>query len=341
MEPILNRNAAQHGYSPGQLRNPAMIRPVNGVSMLRAQADDLAACCRAIGLILAPDAVFTHLTSARLRGWWLPLLDDLPVIACTDRDAAHHDRRGVYVRRCAIPAGHREELDGIPVASAEWTIVELAEQLNLIDLVVIIDSALHFGHTTLDRILETMRPGRRGVRVLRRALALADDRSESQWETILRLLHQLCGIAVEPQVLIANAAGVVVARADLRIRGTDRLPEYDGADHRARDQHRRDLRREKALARMSCERYGYTAVEILRSPETVIGDAEDALGLTHNPQRLAAWRHEVGLSSLSARGLRALNDRMARFVRSSSPRRARSSGAKQAHSGADRLNPAS
>ncbi|MFC5678019.1 hypothetical protein [Aeromicrobium endophyticum] len=331
MDPVRHRDAEARGLSPHLLRTSWFVHPAAGVAQLASTADDLASTCRAVAMVLPDDVVFTHVTSARLREWWMPLLDDLPLVACSWREAPHADRRGVYVRRCGIPPGHRERLDGVPVASAEWTIVELAEHLALLDLVALIDSALHLGHTSVDLIRATMVPGRRGVRVLRRALDLVDGRSESWWETMLRLLHVLSGFEVEPQHVVRNIAGIEVARGDLRITGTNRLAEYDGSDHRERGRHQRDLRREKALAREGIERYGYTATEIIHSPELVVRDAETARGLAHVPGRLGLWRAEASSATVSAAGQRALRRRLQRLVRITSPR---ASGARPPASGA-------
>lgn len=334
MEPISHRDPESRGLSRSVLRGAGYVQPANGVSIPTAFAHDLEARCRAVSIVLPAGAVFTHVTSAELRGWWLPPLDGLPLVACTDGEAPHHDRRGVYVRRCAIPTCHRTSIRGIPVASAAWTIVELAEHLALVDLVATIDCALHLEHTDEEEIRSTMRPGRRGVRVLRRALDLCDARSESRWETVLRLLHVLSGIEVEPQRVIRNQFDGIVARADLWIVGTRRFPEYDGADHRDRRQHQSDLKREKAISRLGLERYGYTAAEILRDPMRIVADAEDARGLAHVPSRIGTWQREAAASSLTDRGLASLRRRLRRFVRETTPRP--SSGAKQLPSGAIR-----
>ncbi|MGH3473314.1 MAG: hypothetical protein ACRDOT_00215 [Aeromicrobium sp.] len=332
MKPISHRDPESRGFSRAVLRGPDFHQPANGVSILASEAADLETRCRAVAMVLADGAVFTHLTSAQLRGWWLPPLDDLPLIAGTDGEAPHHDRRGVYVRRCDIPAGHRCLVRDLPVASAAWTIVELAEHLELIDLVAVIDCAVHLRHTTVEEIRSTMRAGRRGVRVLRRALDICDGRSESRWETVLRLLHVLSGIEVEAQLVVRNAFDVIVARADLWIIGTRRLAEYDGADHRDRQQHRQDLKREKGLSRLGFERYGYTAAEILGDPARIVTDAEEARGLPHDPSRIGLWMREADRSSLSRRGLAALRRRIRRFVRETTPRP--SSGANRTPSGA-------
>src|SRR5690606_31575374 len=116
MEPILHRDASRHGLSTKQLRAKTFAHPVNGVAVLAGDADDLRARTRAALGVMPPGAVATHVTAALLRGWWLPPLAEVPVVVCTDGEAPHLDRRGVYVRRCAIPARHRTTYDGIPVA---------------------------------------------------------------------------------------------------------------------------------------------------------------------------------------------------------------------------------
>lgn len=120
---------------------------------------------------------------------------------------------------------------------------------------------------------------------------------------------------MEPQKEIVDGYGRLLGRADLWIRGTRRLPEYDGATHRERERHQADLAREKALAREHWERYGYTAKEILRTPERVVRDAAEASGLTHDTGSLAVWRALVSESSLSNEGCRRLWRRLARFRR--------------------------
>ncbi|GAA3519918.1 hypothetical protein GCM10022234_14450 [Aeromicrobium panaciterrae] len=335
MESFRHSDAYARGYTADLVRNPRhFVHPVDGVAQPASTADDLVETCQAIALQLPAGAVFTHATAALLRGWWMPLLDDWPIVAGSDKDGVHLDRRGVYVRRCDIPPGHRTYVDGVPVASAAWTIVELAEHFALLDLVAVIDSALHLRHTTVDQIRATMRKGRRGVRVLRRALDLVDGRSESWWESMLRLLHVLSGFAVEPQYVVRNRAGVEVARADLKLLHSNRIAEYDGADHRDRLQHQRDLRREKALAREGLERYGYVATELLNTPAMIVRDAEAARGLPHFPARMQRWHDEARLATISFAGQAALRRRLKRFVRTQAGRSSSPSGANRSASGA-------
>lgn len=318
MEPFLQRSGDPQAATRNQLRG--LISPTRTVFMDGAEINELPRLCQAISLALAGHAVFTHLTSAALRRWQLPEGVVIPIIAVTDKDAPHHNRRGAYIRRCDIPPEHRELWEGVAVASAEWTIVELAEDLSLLDLVALIDSALHLEQCTVESIWAALVPGRRGVRTLRRALSYVDDRSESWWESILRMLHELCGIRVEPQREVFEARGRAVARLDLWIVGTKRYPEYDGGGHRELLQHRDDLRREKAVSRLGLERYGYTASEIRHQAVRILRDAEEARGLAHDVSRLKWWLAEAEQSTITPAGRRRLYRKLKRFDRDRTPR---------------------
>jgi hypothetical protein len=321
------RDRGRTGVSRRRLNGPMWTSPTHGVYLLAADADDLAARCRAVQLALPDDAVFSHLTAAALRGWWLPSIR-IPLIAVSNAAAPHLNRRGVYIRRCDVPASQRLRRDGLRVASAERTLVELAEDLSLLDLVVAVDAALHLEDITEASLLRALVPGRRGVCTLRQALALADNRSESPWETVLRLVHVLGGIDVTPQYVVTDSHGEPVARGDLRVGNSRRLHEYDGAVHREGGQHGADLGRDKALARVQWERYGYTAKEIRVAPGQILRDAEDVLGLQHDPGRVAAWLAEFRRCSLAPAGWHALVRRLRRFDRIDPPRRRSSSGAR-------------
>lgn len=169
------------------------------------------------------------------------------------------------------------------------------------------------GLCTVIDIEVAIRKRQRGLPRLRQALSLCDSRSESPWETILRLIHTASGIDVEPQSTIRNEFGDVVARADLHLCGTRRLAEYDGAVHRERSQHEADLRREKALSRLGFERYGYIKAELIDNPAVVIRDAETALGLRHDLRRVVAWNELFHPSTLTDDGWRRFLHRLHRF----------------------------
>ncbi len=309
--PILSRDLTRHGLTRDVVRGRAWSTPWYGVHV---RTDDPSPLLRhrALTAVLPAGTGFGHLTGAVLRDWWLPWLPDDLVMLVTTTGDLHVRRPGTYVRRS--PSTRIEHNGDVPLVSAAETLGELALDLSLVDLVVVLDSALRSGSCGIDDVREVAARGRRGCRQLRRALELADPRAESPWETVLRLLHVLSGVAdVEVQTDVHDRHGRWLARADLRIRGTRRLPEYDGEVHRERGQHHQDLARDKALARADWERYGYTSREIEMSPGLIIADAEDALDLAPSAERLARWQQYAVASTVTAAGRRRLAARLARY----------------------------
>ncbi len=210
-------------------------------------------------LALPPTGAFTHLTAALVRDWWLPPLPaDVPVFAAVPDGSSRPRRNGLVACRHAGPVGF-DTLGGLRVATPPEILLAAGRDLGLLDLVVLTDAALQRGDSTIADLRAAARQRRRGAPALRRALALADGRSESPWETMLRLLHAACDVAVTPQFEIRGENGAVRARGDLRIDRTRRLAEYDGEGHRSAAQHARDLVRERFLQRSGWQRYGYTA----------------------------------------------------------------------------------
>lgn len=266
--------------------------------------------------MLPAGSEFAGLTAAMLFELWLPPLPAwLPVIAGLPPGADRPERAGLYVFRSRAGLPPAFELDGVPVTAPAVCLGQLAEDLAVADLVVAIDGAVQRGLCTVDDIYAAVRARQRGLPRLRRALELVDGRSESRWESYLRLMHVSAGIRVRPQKLIVDEQGRFVARADLWIEGTSRLPEFDGAHHRVREQHQEDLRREKQLARLGWERYGYVASEVMHRPERIIDDAEAALGLPHDPRRMVAWITIAQQSVLTRDGRFRLLRRLHRFNR--------------------------
>jgi hypothetical protein len=263
--------------------------------------------------VLPRDSAFGHLTSAELRGWWLPLglspgRGDL--LLASTKSNVHVQRSGLYVRRSAYT--EIQEISGIPIVSAPVTLLELAVDLTLVDLVPLVDCALRTG-TTAEEIDAVTRLRSRGSRTLRRALALSDPRSESWWESVLRLMHVEAGLGpVKSQVELFDGA-TFVARADLHLVGTIRYPECDGGEHRTRERHEHDLQRDKSLHRIGAERFGYTTAEIAHQPDMIIGDAESARGLTSDPVRTSRWWRVARQSTLTGHGRARLRGRLLRY----------------------------
>ena len=276
-----------------------------------ADADDaFVADLRAWQTLLRPAASFTHLTSARLRGWWLPPVPaDLPVFVVMS-DAQNPPRRpGLDVTRRVV-APESEVLHGLRVATAAEALIACADDVGLIDLVVLIVSALRVGDVTIRELEKLAAQHRRGAPRLRRAIPLVDPRSESPWEVLLGLLHVVCGIDVVPQYELFDVQGQFVARGDLWIVGTQVFHEYDGGCHLTVDQQRKDLRRGRAILDVDWVRRGYTADDLVKRAASILRDADRAVGRQHNPARIRAWHELLHESLFSGAGMARFSKRV-------------------------------
>jgi hypothetical protein len=272
----------------GWLRSREWDRITRGVyaaALNRTQFEELAAW----RLVLPRTAAFSHLTAARLRSWWLPATIPHPVFAAM-LDADPRPRRpGLMVCRHTQPFA-MNLVNGLRITTAAETILAAARDLGILDLVVLGDSALRLRQCTLTDLEITARQRRRGAPLLRRTIPLLDAPSESPWESIMRVLHQAAEIPVTPQQEIFDKWGRFVARVDLRIDGTRRIHEYDGARHRDGDVHEHDLERDRALLTEHWERHGYTSRHLRRDGAAIIADADRLLGRAWSSHRLAAWQ---------------------------------------------------
>jgi len=244
---------------------------------------------------LPPEGCFTHLTGARIRGWPTPTSILAPTFAEICENDARPRRTGLRINRVTGSTSW-DVRHGLRVAGAPSILLATARDLGLLDLVVLVDAALHPADCTISELRLAAAQRRRGAPALRVALRYADARAESAWESLLRMLHQLCAVPVEPQQQIEGY------RADLRIVGTRRLVEYDGAVHRDPAQHAGDLIRERRLQVLGWQRFGYTSTVLLQQGLAVLRDADDALDRRHDPSRIRAWHRALGDSLYTATG---------------------------------------
>jgi hypothetical protein len=281
-----------------------------GRGLHRRGEPDLVEDLRAWQTVMRPAAAFTHLTSAQVRGWWLPPLPPGLPVWIGQAKAQHASTRSglVVIRRRGVPAS--ELVAGLRLATPAETLVTCAIDLGLLDLVVLIDSALRRGDVTMTDLEAVARQHRRGAPRLRLALPYADPRSESVWETLLRMIHVVCGIAVQPQKELYGPDGSFVARGDLWLVGTTRFHEYDGADHLERRQLRKDLKRAGRIDTADHERRGYVREDVLTQGVRILRDADEALGRPHDPARIRAWHDLLRESLFTAAGTARLCERL-------------------------------
>lgn len=264
-------------------------------------------------LVLPGEAVFTHVTAARLLGWQLPALpDEVPVFAAVVVNESRPRRPGLICSRLVRP--HEPGHVGLPVDRPEEILLRASRDLGVLDLVIMIDSARKLGHIDNARMAAVLASGRPGVRVLRVAWNLSSDRPESGPETVLRMFHVAMDVDVEPQAVLTDADGQVIGRADLLVTGTRRIHEYDGAGHRDGNQHRIDLRRERGLAGSEYERRGFTLDDLLNHDLVVMHEIDRELGRSHKLARLTRWRRLVENSLYSEVGRERVLNRWHRLM---------------------------
>jgi very-short-patch-repair endonuclease len=260
--------------------------------------------------VLPPSACFGHLTGASVHGLWLPPVPrGLPVLVSMSREEERPRREGLRVCRHPAPVPSTT-VRGLRVATVPEVLLGCARDLGLLDLVVLLDSALHLGLCTREDVEAAATRRRRGAPALRRALPFADARAESPWESVLRVFHVLCDVDVEPQKQVFDERGVFVARGDLALVGTRVLHEYDGEVHRDRRTHRRDLARDRALVNAGWVRRGYTAADLLSRALVVLREIDAEIGRPHDPRRLDRWQEWLGWSTLSSAGRRRVASRL-------------------------------
>jgi very-short-patch-repair endonuclease len=195
-----------------------------------------------------------------------------------------------------------ELISGIRLTTAAETLLAASRDLGVLDLVLMGDSALRLGHCTLEELVETAAQRRRGGPMLRRVIGILDRRSESPWESVMRVLHRAADIPVEPQYEVVDQWGRFVARGDLWIVSTNRLHEFDGGVHRQPNAQSRDLTRDRLLIEAGWQRFGFTKGQVLNEGASIIASTDTLLGRTWDPARLHRWNALIADSMFGPRG---------------------------------------
>ena len=174
------------------------------------------------------DFAYSHTSAARLHGLYLWGVDD--VIHLLLPVSPSSERLGKDVRGHTRPYAESEvvTIGKLRVTSLERTVVDCAMMLSYRQALVLMDHALRLGaDKALMRTMADSLPGRRGIRTLRLALALADPRSESAGETLTRELITRLNLPMpDPQVEVTTRAGRY--RLDFAWKAKKVALEFDG-----------------------------------------------------------------------------------------------------------------
>ncbi|MDT9595348.1 hypothetical protein RDV89_19830 [Nocardioides zeae] len=180
---------------------------------------------RALAVAAACSAQVAVLSAAVAHGWEVALQPTRPWLKVGPGQRAPRARAHVIW-------GEPDEGTGL-VTSERTTVLDCARRLPLHDALPVLDSALRHGydHDTLRADAARLRG--KGAPAARRAIGLASGRAANPFESRLRALAVEAGLAVEPQVELALAPGLLepadpeVARPDLVDRSRSLVLEAD------------------------------------------------------------------------------------------------------------------
>jgi very-short-patch-repair endonuclease len=232
----------------------------------------------AVRLILGPHAFICGPTAAWVHG--IDVQDprsDLIWIGYRD-GARPRPRQGCAVQMVSMADEELVTLDGVAMTSPLRTAFDCARWLPLVEGVVVADALSHagvIGLAELARFVASHR-GLRGVRRADQVIGLADDGSESAMESRVRVLIVRAGLPrPETQVVITDAYGRFVARADLAYRLQRLAIEYDGVWHW--EQRRDDDRRRDAMRAAGWTVIVVSSTDYYQSPRALIATVRAAL----------------------------------------------------------------
>jgi hypothetical protein len=256
------------------LRNGRSVAVVRGVHVGAELAQSYAIRCAAVLRAVGEPAVIGQQSSA--------VLLDLPWVPASWREprrpidvvvgpspTKRRDRAGIRLHERHLPADEITVVGGIPCLSVERTLVELARDPRMPDLLVVqlMDGALRRGRTSRAR-LEECADRLRGYRYVARArLLIANSRDgvDSPPETTLRLAVTTRDFEPDVGIEIRDHDGVLLARCDLGSRRFLLWSEYDGfVWHRERPAFRGDRIGDRWLRRRGWEVMRFVDTDLQR-----------------------------------------------------------------------------
>ncbi|MEO6472214.1 MAG: DUF559 domain-containing protein [Aeromicrobium sp.] len=264
-KPMRSGAALAHGIARRELAGEDWNHPYRGVVRLGSGDPQEAGnrISEAIPL-LTSGAVLTGWASAHRQG--VRMLDGIdragrlqPIVICCPSGGRLRPRDGISPSRRSIHLNEYSIVEGVSMTSLARAAYDMAldapsacEALVAFDMCI--STVIRQSRTTLSAIENVLSMHRktRGISQARHALALAESRSASPWETRTRYEAR---IGADIRNLLVNApvfdrAGRLVGVADLLCERTGLVIESDGAGHRQEIPHAEDNVREEALERL-------------------------------------------------------------------------------------------
>lgn len=179
---------------------------------------------------------------------------------------------GIIFHAAELPEEHLTKIYNLLVTTVARTVVDLARTLQFTDAVVVADSALHQEKTTkaeLERIIAACVRWP-GVKQARRVVEFADERAESPFESVARVVFDQFGLdppELQATVLTPNSS----FRVDFLWREYKVIAESDGLlKYNERKDLIKQFERDRCLRDAGYKVVHFTWEELFKTPEVVI-----------------------------------------------------------------------
>lgn len=262
------------GPTPGQARGPGWRRTAPRLYVPASVGDEVVEQRILEQAQRLPDqGAVTGWAALRLHGGgFFDGLDSgdlrrLPVPLAVPRSGKMRADPGFVVVRSDVPPEELTSRYGIRCTSVARALFdEVRRRHELRAAVAAVDMVLAARLARRPDLLEYAdhRLGRPGSRLFARAVALSVERSRSPKESELRLIWVLDAGLPSPRCNwpVADSSGRFIGKPDLLCVELGVYGEFDGADHRGRERHRRDVEREDLFRRTGLEGFTVVGAEI-------------------------------------------------------------------------------
>lgn len=271
--------AAAAGISSKQLRARDVARLSRDTYLPRSLLGQLPERIAAVLLTAPPDAVVSHLTAAAIWGLEIPLQQpDDRVHLTVATGSAVRARADRAVHRSPLTADQVEQRLGFRVTTPARTWRDLAMVLLPAALLAVTDQLLaHWCSRAQLAAALDLRPSGRGSARARSVLPVADPRSDSPMESVLRWFLHTAGV---PAPVLQHEIWTPRGRfaTDFAWPAMMLLVEFDGDHHRDRRTFVADLQRQNALVAAGWTILRFSSADVLGHPERVVAQIERALG---------------------------------------------------------------
>lgn len=284
------------GVPAGRTRAKDLIRVSRGI-LVPAGVPIRGAAALAAYTEANPLSVLSHLSAARL--WGIPLPPrhehDWRIHLANPPSKGAPRRVNVVGHRLALASVEIWQLEGVRLAGAARTWLDLSTVLSFEELVAAADF-LVCSHgpefpvprravCTIDDLVKVVarRPGLRGLRNARSALALIRIGADSPPESTMRLALVAASLP-EPElnVVVRDETGRPVLWPDAAYREYRLSLQYDGEHHNQIDQYLRDMRRLEATHALGWE-------EVRLGRDDLTGDHPAVVHKVANALRRKGW----------------------------------------------------